>query len=337
MKRREQNDRKLTSDRLQLNERWDAPHVDGERFIEEYIKFLSRGLETHGGLRKDVVSQFVEDEAEQEIQRFFGGVDEENWEAWENADYEPITSLDEDVLRFKDLAAEVKGALKDRDVEHLMESLYELLDMRGLLGTEPLWETGSVENWARQLDIRPTQPEEDASERSILEKAKVIVHRMCVELCILIARNPVVLQQIEWRQLEYILATALDEIGFNVELTPPSKDGGKDLVATCKIRDRDLVFYVEIKHWRSSKRVASRQIWDFIEVNMIDHTDGGLFISSSGYVPSIYSQLSEIKRRRIQLGMSDKVVTLCQHFVRKKQGIWYPVDNLPKVLFEGVI
>lgn len=302
MKRREQNDRKLTSDRLRLNERWDAPHVDGERFIEEYIMFLSRGLENHGGLRKDVVSKFVEDEAEKEVQSYFGGIDEENMAAWENADWKPLTSLDDDVLHFKDLVADVKDALKDRDVEHLMESLYELLDLRGMLGAEPLWEAGSVENWARQLYVRPAQPEEDESEQSILEKAKVIVHRMCVELCILIARNPVVLQQIEWRQLEYILATALDEIGFNVELTPPSKDGGKDLVATCKIRGRDVIFYVEIKHWRSSKRVGSRQIWDFIEVNMIDRTDGGLFISSSGYVPAVYSQLSEIKRKHIQLG-----------------------------------
>lgn len=319
------------------NESWNAPHVDGERFIQDYIEFLSSGVQQHGAFRKDVVGQFIDNGTEEEWAEYFGGMDEENWEAWELAEWESLRSIDEDLLAFRDIVVQARNALNDRDAAQLVESLYELLDMRGLLGSEQIWESGSVENWARQLDIRPLQKDEDVSDEAVLEQATIVVHRMCVELCGLIAKHPVVLQQVEWRQLECVLATALDEIGFTVELTPPSKDGGKDLVATCKILGRDMVFYVEIKHWRSGKRVPPRQIWDFVEVNMMDGTDSGLLLSSSGYTQAVYSQLGEIKRRRIQLGAKDKVVTLCQHFVRKKQGVWYPIDSLPKVLFDGVL
>jgi len=142
---------------------------------------------------------------------------------------------------------------------------------------------------------------------------------------------------IEWRHLEYVLAAALSEIGFEVELTPPAKDGGKDIVAECTVRGQHMTYYVEIKHWRSGKRVGSDDIYDFIEVNLQDRTDGGLFLSSSGFTEHVYSQLVEINSQQLRLGQKEKIVLLCQRFHRKRRGLWTPVDPLPKILFEATV
>ena len=67
----------------------------------------------------------------------------------------------------------------------------------------------------------------------------------------LIARNSRALDEIEWRDLERLLAEVFEELGFDVELTPSSKDGGKDLVLSCLICGHGRKYFVEVKHWRS--------------------------------------------------------------------------------------
>jgi hypothetical protein len=40
------------------------------------------------------------------------------------------------------------------------------------------------------------------------------------------------LDHLEWRDLERMMARVMEGLGFKVTLTPPSKDGGKDLILT---------------------------------------------------------------------------------------------------------
>jgi hypothetical protein len=161
------------------------------------------------------------------------------------------------------------------------------------------------------------------------------INDLCVELCRLIAKDKRALWQIEWRLLEQVIATALEGLGFDVVITPPSKDGGKDVVACCLIRGLRLTYYIEIKHWRSGKRVGEEILSHFVEVNLTDGTTGGLLLSTSGFVPKIYSMLAEISQIRIRLGGTPKIISLCQRFVQKQsRGIWLTQDVLPQVLLE---
>ena len=71
---------------------------------------------------------------------------------------------------------------------------------------------------------------------------------------------------IEWREMEKTLAEVFSGIGFDVELTPSSKDGGKDLVLECLIQGKTHSYFVEIKHWRAGSRVGAKDICDFVHV-----------------------------------------------------------------------
>jgi restriction system protein len=164
------------------------------------------------------------------------------------------------------------------------------------------------------------------------------VNDLAVDLSNLVARRGTALQDIEWRDLERVVAVALDGIGFEVTLTPSSQDGGKDVIAKCTLNGKRCTYYIEIKHWTSGKRVGIEDIKRFVEVNVKEGTDGGLFLSSSGYATPVYAHLSEISEKRIRFGQDVKIVSLCQHFVQTSgRALWTPQDVLPQILFERTI
>jgi len=56
-------------------------------------------------------------------------------------------------------------------------------------------------------------------------EAITLIADLSQRLALLIARDPSVLKVIEWRDMERLLAEVFSGIGFDVTLTPASKDG----------------------------------------------------------------------------------------------------------------
>lgn len=186
----------------------------------------------------------------------------------------------------------------------------------------------------RSAVVKAARPADD---EPAMDSVARVIQTMAETLCRLVAQDADALEQIEWRELERIIAVALDAIGFTVELTPGSRDGGKDVVANCVVHNNKHTYYVEIKHWKRGDRPGPNHVSDFVELNVGDETDGGLFLSSSGFTKAVYGQVGEISKQRVHLGEREKIVSLCQHFVRKKEGVWYPTQALPELLFADTV
>jgi hypothetical protein len=190
-----------------------------------------------------------------------------------------------------------------------------------------LLRTARNESW---MDETPVGPDLFAVDATLEQHVALAINDLCVKLCSLIAEHPRALNLLDWRRLEEIVATALSGLGYRVELTPPSKDGGKDVIARCEIAGRLETYYVEIKHWISGKRVGMGEVSSFVEVNVRDGTQGGLFLSTTGYTNAVYAQLAEISWRSLMLGNDETIISLCQRFVwTKGQAMWQAVDVLP--------
>lgn len=215
-----------------------------------------------------------------------------------------------------------------------LEALGKCYDFSGTFLTSALDQAGIHE--LRESVIAAAR-EQEAEPDGEFSNVAIIVRQLAEHLCELIAKYPNALEEVEWRDLERIIATALEEVGFSVELTRPGKDGGKDVIATCVVENSNMTFYVEIKHWRRGGRPGMQMISDFVEVNASDGTNGGLFLSSSGYAEAVYSRLSEISRQKVRLGERDKIVSLCREYVKVKRGLWSPLRPLPDVLFETTL
>jgi HJR/Mrr/RecB family endonuclease len=123
-----------------------------------------------------------------------------------------------------------------------------------------------------------------ASEESLLPLVSRVIKQATRALLEIVANDPILILEVEHRDVERILASAAEDLGFDVELTRAGKDGGKDLVLQCRDADgRTKRYYVEIKHWISGKKVGPRELQDLLEVVVRDGANGGLFISTSGF------------------------------------------------------
>lgn len=185
----------------------------------------------------------------------------------------------------------------------------------------------AIRNWTARLK------REANTKPSLVMEA---VTQLSRQLARAVAAEPEYLAEIEWRDMERMLAAIFEQIGFSVELTPPAKDGGRDLVLECHVRGGRSTYLVEVKHWTSQGRVGGKHLRHFVDVVAREQRDGGLFLATYGYSGNAFESLTETERLLVRHGDSEKIVSLCETFVRAEPGIWLPAAELPELLFDGL-
>ncbi|EOV5436695.1 restriction endonuclease [Vibrio parahaemolyticus] len=171
--------------------------------------------------------------------------------------------------------------------------------------------------------------------QAIVCQVYLIYRDLSDKLARCIAENPKYLASIEWRELERVVQHTFEELGFDTILTPGSKDKGKDVILKCKVDNQERTYFVELKHWRSGKKVGERVISEFLSVVVNEEVSGGLLISSSGLGNSVYESITEIDRQVLKIGGEFKIYSMCKRYTKLKRGIWSPEDELVNILYEN--
>lgn len=192
----------------------------------------------------------------------------------------------------------------------------ELLDLNG------------IEAWIRRAEV---------GYPSNAPTIQLLIRSISHDFATLVAADPEALDHLEWRDLERMMARVMEGLGFVTTLTPPSKDGGKDLTLACTAEVGAETYIIELKHWRSGKRVGRRSVTDFMRVIVRERRSGGLFLSTSGYSADAFEGLTEVARSRLRLGGREKIVLLAKTYMRSCQGLWSPSESLPEVLFDSTL
>lgn len=195
------------------------------------------------------------------------------------------------------------------------------LAIQGLNNQEML-DTGDLASAFDVQDLSSKLDEQDLPGKS---EVLQIIEAASKELAILICNEPGKLEELEWRDLERMLAVVFNGIGFETQLTRPAKDGGKDIVISFMALKGRRVYYVEIKHWISGKRVAKDTIKEFVSV-IVREQVGGILISTSGFTTSATEGITEIERKRLRLGDKSTIVSLCRLYTNVGRGLFQPVD-----------
>lgn len=179
--------------------------------------------------------------------------------------------------------------------------------------------------------------EEDHSnqETDSEKKISLVIEVASQKLAELIACNPDVLKSVEWRDLERVLAVVFAGLGFTVDLTPMSKDGGKDIEIHFVATTGKSSFLIEVKHWQS--RVGSTEVSKFLHVIAKSKSHVGLMIATNGFSRKAVETLTEYERRSLRFGSKEKIVTLCKHYVRSAAGVWFPPRNIEDLVFENTL
>ena len=194
-----------------------------------------------------------------------------------------------------------------------IDSRIQIIDFRRIL------------EWIQSIEISPDDSE-----------FRMLLNWVTDRLARLIARNPIQLWTLEWRDLERMLATVFEGLGFEVELTPPAKDGGKDIILSCYVHGQAMSYIVEIKHWRSS-RVGSTIAQEFLNVIIRENHDAGLLLASSGFSENCKESLVEIEKQRLRLGDEEKIVSLCKAYVREDGHVWNLDCSMSDLLFADTV
>lgn len=195
------------------------------------------------------------------------------------------------------------------------------------------------------VNVRPKQRNDDISEDNeegplseidleLNNKVTVAVKTLSRSLVLAIAENPELLRDIEWRDMERLVAEVFTGLGFEVELTSSSKDGGMDCIVSTDISNTRKSYAIEIKHWRSGKKVGSSSVEKFIHIIARENMLGGLFLASNGFSKSVCEFMMEFDSQVISFGDDQKIVHLCRKYSRSQDGIWKQTNSLEDIIFE---
>ncbi len=109
----------------------------------------------------------------------------------------------------------------------------------------------------------PTADDIDAIELETIDLVRteprsfVTAARLPLDVLSRILRNPSEVRSISPRQFEEFIADLLSRLGFeDVQLTPRSRDGGKDIVASHTVAGIPLIIYFECKQYANKNKVG---------------------------------------------------------------------------------
>jgi len=159
-----------------------------------------------------------------------------------------------------------------------------------------------VLSWDAVVDRLRTVPvEKDGPDFKIVLIEMVNMSR---KLLLALASEPRLFSGIDDRKFEELVATLLADLGLqDVELTPPRKDGGKDIIMTHIAPSTGCreVYLMECKHWGVGNKVTMRWAIDLLAVAQQERAAGSILLSSSGFGPRLLEQEATLARQGVFL------------------------------------
>lgn len=168
-------------------------------------------------------------------------------------------------------------------------------------------ETGSKIRRAREIYIGPPEGKlyglkEQAAQKKIIQLVAPQIITTNDQLIMQLKRTPDDLFKITPRQFEEVVADLLADMGMEVELTPETRDGGKDILAYMKTEIGKFLCLVETKQHNKNRPVGVSLVRSLFGT-LVDHkaTTGMLVTTSRFAKPAQQFQ----ERHKYQLSLKD--------------------------------
>jgi len=174
-----------------------------------------------------------------------------------------------------------------------------------------LWSFADVRE--RLIALRDAQPVDDGY--------VALVQEFVAKLALAIAQDELDLRQIEWRQVEQLVAHILAELGYATHLTNASHDGGRDVIVADVHQSGTPVFNIEVKHWTKSQ-VGRKETQRVIEVALRERRDGAVLWATNGVGQAAIEARSESQLDYLHFADGEKLSMACRTFARKRGGLW---------------
>lgn len=100
-----------------------------------------------------------------------------------------------------------------------------------------------------------------------------------------LSENPQAFYQLGDREFEVVMAEIYNKLGYKVELTKTTRDGGKDIILRKPEILGDFIYYVECKKYSPEKPIGVGIIRNLVGTINTDRVNGGILATTSYFTP----------------------------------------------------
>lgn len=115
-------------------------------------------------------------------------------------------------------------------------------------------------------------------------------------------KNPEKLYDLNPRKFEELIASILKDLGFDVELTKATRDGGRDIIASIRTKISTFLTYVECKRYSPDNKIDVGLIREVIGVHSIHKPAKSIIVTTSFFTKDA---IKEAKTFENQLDLKD--------------------------------
>lgn len=214
----------------------------------------------------------------------------------ENPPREPMIVLigEADILKREEFARVIKAFKNYKRVRSVIATSSTSLGLRGVQEINLGYPLGKVYGLREQAVIRPQEGIIKVVAPKILTFTDVLIAKL--------KKSPADLFKISPRQFEEVIADLLSGMGMEVELTPATRDGGKDILAYLNTPVGKLLTLVEAKQHNKNRPVGISLVRSLFGTLMDHQATTGLLVTTSRFAKPA-QQFQE--RHKYQLELKD--------------------------------
>lgn len=110
--------------------------------------------------------------------------------------------------------------------------------------------------------------------------------------------KPELMYDMDPRRFEQLIAHLMEDMGYEIELTPETHDGGRDILAVLKVPAGEILTIVECKRYRADRRVGIDIVERFLyTIDRKDNASCGLIATTSFFSEDALEREREHKWR----------------------------------------
>ena len=122
------------------------------------------------------------------------------------------------------------------------------------------------------------EPEAESDKQ---DTAALIVTSIDDEVKKYLKKHPQKLYELHPRKFEELVASILKDLGFEVELTPATRDGGRDIIAHVRNAVSSYLTYIECKRYAADNKVGVGIVREVIGVHHIRKPTKSIIVTTS--------------------------------------------------------
>jgi restriction endonuclease Mrr len=115
------------------------------------------------------------------------------------------------------------------------------------------------------------------------------------ELVAYLARHPELMHHLDPRKFEELVAELLRAQGFRPTLTPQTRDGGRDIIATRSDALGELLYLVECKRYAPHRKVGVQQVRGIFGVAQAERATKAVLVTTSSFTSDAVAFASPLK------------------------------------------